>query len=71
MANFTFKIEERGTVLSEQGRGWNLEVNKVSWNGNAAKWDIRAWNEDHSQCGKGITLTEEQFKALVAFGKEV
>jgi len=68
MAAFTFTIVEKGWPLEKaSAKGWTLEVNKVSWNGNAPKWDIRPWNEDHSQCGKGITLTDEQLQYLGEF----
>jgi len=68
MANeFTFEIVERGAVLEAQSKGWNLELNKVSWSGREPKWDVRPWNEDHTQCGKGITLTEKALANLVTF----
>lgn len=54
------KIEEQIAKISTKTNGWSLELNKVSWNGNPAKLDIRNWNEDHSKCSKGITLTEEE-----------
>jgi len=66
MAEFTFEIVQKGAVLEAQAKGWNVELNKVSWSGRDPKWDIRPWNEDHSQCGKGITLSEA---ALANLGK--
>lgn len=66
MAEVNFKIVEKGAVLGTQGT-YTLEVNKVSWYNKEAKWDIRPWNEDHTQCGKGITLTDEQLDALGNF----
>lgn len=67
MADITFKIVEAGCPLEESKKGWTLEINRVSWNSNAPKWDIRPWNEDHSKCGKGITLTDEQLEYLGEF----
>ena len=65
MAEFTFEIEEKLLVLSENDKGWTKELNRVSFNGAPAKYDIRSWSPDHTKMGKGITLTNEEFKALV------
>ncbi len=40
------------------------EANFISWNGNAAKLDIREWHPNHERCGKGITLTEDEGRNL-------
>lgn len=42
-----YKITERIAELGDRSGGWKLELNKVSWNGKAAKYDIRAWTSDH------------------------
>lgn len=65
-----FEIEKRLRVLSKAENGWSVEVNMVSWNGRPAKYDIRAWNEDHTRMGKGITLTEEEIKKLLSLTEE-
>ena len=62
----SFEIVEQGAVLNDQN-SWNLEINRVSWMGKAAKWDIRSWNENHTQCSKGITLTDAELAALKIF----
>lgn len=42
MANeIIFEIKERIGVLASFNNGWNKEINRVSWNGNPAKYDIR------------------------------
>ena len=41
-----------------------MEFNRVSLNEAPAKYDIRAWNPDHTKMGKEITLSEE-FQVLV------
>ncbi len=64
MAEFTFSIEEKLGVLSTSPKGWTKEVNRVSWNGRPAKLDIREWAPDHAKMGKGVTLSEEEVKAL-------
>jgi len=40
------------------------ELNKVSWNDREAKYDIRDWSPDHEKMGKGVTLSDEEFKKL-------
>lgn len=67
MSDITVKVEKEFCVLSERSSGWQLEFNLVSWNGNEPKYDLRPWNEDHSKCGEGITLTEDELKKLVDY----
>ena len=64
MADFTYEIIEEIGILSESAKGWRRELNKISWNGGAAKYDIRDWAPDHEKMGKGITLTEEEAMRL-------
>ena len=58
-------IEEKLLVLSENDKGWTKELNRVSFNGAPAKYDIRTWSPDHTKMGKGITLSNEEFQVLV------
>lgn len=64
MAEFKFEIVEQLLVLSENDKGWTKELNRVSFNGAEAKYDIRSWSPDHTKMGKGITLTNEEFQVL-------
>ena len=64
MADIKFEIKEEIGVLSESSRGWTKELNKVSWNGGAAKYDLRDWDPNHEKMGKGVTLTEDEAKSL-------
>lgn len=61
----TFEIEEEIVILSTKS-SWSMELNKVSWNGAPAVYDIRKWNEDHTRMGKGVTLTKKEMDALLA-----
>lgn len=56
-------INEIG-VVSESKSGWKLELNRVSWNGNEPKYDLRTWSANHEKMGKGITLTEDELIQL-------
>lgn len=62
--DFTFEITESLGLISEGKGGWTLELNKVSWGGRPAKYDIRTWAPDHDKMGKGVTFTEEELKKL-------
>ncbi|EJZ69901.1 MAG: YdbC family protein [Lachnoanaerobaculum sp.] len=63
-ADFKYDIVEEIGVLSENAKGWRKEINLISWNGAAPKYDIREWAPDHEKMGKGITLTKEELEAL-------
>ena len=59
-----FKITEEIVALEDYNKSFRLELNKVSWNDRDPKYDLRQWNEDHTEMRKGITLNDEQFNAL-------
>lgn len=60
MADIKFDIVEEIGVLSENAKGWKKELNLISWNGAAPKYDIRDWSPEHEKMGKGVTLTREE-----------
>ena len=64
MGDLTYEIEKKIAVLSTNSKGWQKELNLVSWNNRPAKYDLREWSPEHDQMGKGVTLTEEEFQAL-------
>lgn len=64
--DFSFEITEKIAVLSTSKTGWILELNKVSWGGRPAKYDLRSWAPEHQKMGKGVTLTDEELKTLKA-----
>ncbi len=59
-----FEIKEHIGVLSESSKGWKKELNLVSWNDGSPKYDLRDWDPEHQKMGKGVTLTEEEIRAL-------
>ncbi len=65
-----YEIVEHFGVISEKGKGWRREINKVSWNDAEPKFDIRDWSSDHQKMGKGITLTEEELMTLMEIAEE-
>lgn len=64
MADITYVIEKEIGVLSESAKGWRKELNKISWNGGIAKYDLRDWAPNHEKMGKGVTLSEEEIQKL-------
>lgn len=64
MAYVKFEIQQHLLDIGTRKNGWQKEVNKVSWYDKEPVYDIRAWSEDHTKMGKGITLTEAEFNGL-------
>ena len=59
-----FEIVKAIGVLSESAKGWTKELNLVSWNDGAPKYDLRDWDPNHEKMGKGVTLTEDEVRKL-------
>ncbi|MFN7251448.1 MAG: YdbC family protein [Anaerobacillus sp.] len=64
MAEIKYEIEKTFGELSESAKGWKKELNLISWNGRAAKYDLREWDPNHEKMGKGMTLSKEELIAL-------
>lgn len=64
MAEIKFEIKETVGVIAESAKGWKKELNLISWNGKEAKYDLREWAPDHEKMGKGVTLSNDEVKAL-------
>ncbi len=61
----SFDIVEHIGVLSTFGTGWTKELNLVSWNGGIPKYDIRDWDPTHTHMSRGITLQEDEMRAVL------
>lgn len=64
MADIKFEITKTLGVLSEGSKGWQREINLVSWNDRKPKVDIRDWALEHEKMGKGITLNKKELRQL-------
>ena len=64
MSEINYEIKEEIGVLSESTKGWTKELNLISWNGAAPKYDLRDWAPNHEKMGKGITFTADEAQAL-------
>lgn len=60
MADIKYEIVKEIGVLSENAKGWRKELNLISWNNGAPKYEIREWAPEHEKMGKGVTLTKEE-----------
>lgn len=65
-----FEIINHLGKISKSKTGWDLELNRVSWNGKEPKYDIRSWSSDHTRMGRGVTLTEEEMISLYSLFQE-
>ena len=64
MTEIKYEIVKKVGVLSKSTSGWAKELNLISWNDRPPKYDIRDWSADHSQMGRGVTLSREEMLAL-------
>ena len=64
MPEIKYEIVENLGVLSETEKGWQKELNLISWNDRPAKYDLRDWSPNHEKMGKGITLTNDEVAKL-------
>lgn len=60
----TFEIYRHIGAIAKPDNGWTKELNFVSWDGREPVYDIRTWNEDHSEYGKGVTITPREMRML-------
>jgi len=60
MADIKYEIVKHIAVLAEGSKGWQKELNLISWNDKEPKYDIREWAPEHAKMGKGVTLSKEE-----------
>ncbi len=63
MKKYKYEIIYNIGVLSEKNF-WKKELNKISWNENEPKYDLRDWSDNHEKMSKGITLNEDELRNL-------
>ena len=71
MAGIKFDIQENFGVISETSNGWRKELNLVSWNDRAPKFDIRYWDSNHDKMGKGLTLSTDELREIKRILNEI
>lgn len=60
---FKYEVINNIGIIAEYNK-WRKEFNRISWQGNEPKYDIRDWSKDHQKIGKGITLSESELRIL-------
>ena len=64
MSDIKFKIFEKIGVLSKSDKGWEKQLNLISWNKREPKYDIRDWSPENKKMSKGTTLSTKELMAL-------
>ena len=64
MADIKYEIVKHLAVLAEGSKGWQKELNLISWNDREPKYDIREWAPEHAKMGKGVTLSKDEIIKL-------
>ena len=57
MAEIKYEVVQRIAVLSQRPRGWERQLNLISWNDGEPKYDTRDWSPVGTRMGKGISLS--------------
>ena len=63
----TFHFYKTICILSTPNNGFTKKLSLISWNNREPVYDIRAWNDDHTKYGEGVTLTTNQLIELKKF----
>lgn len=62
---FTYKVVKHIATIGKSDTGnFATELNLISYNGAAPKWDLRKWNKKTDEMMKGITLTNDELHSL-------
>jgi len=64
MAGIKYEIQETLGSISENSKGWSKQLNLISWNDRAPKYDLRDWSPENEKMGKGLTLSKEELIEL-------
>ena len=64
MPELKYEIVKTIGVLSQSPTGWTKELNLISWNVRAPKYDVLDWAPEHAKMGKGVTLTPDEIILL-------
>lgn len=57
-------IRPLGVLQENTNSNWSRELNIVSWNNNAPKYDLRDWSPAHNKMSKGISLSLDEMVRL-------
>ena len=71
MAEIKYDIIQKIAVLSQRPRGWERQLNLISWNDGEPKYDLRDWSPDGTRMGKGISMSTEELGVLKGILEEM
>jgi hypothetical protein len=57
--------------LSEGSKGWQKELNLISWNDREPQYDIRDWSPERAKMSKGVTLSNSEVTELKRLLEEI
>ena len=69
MAEIKYEIQQTVGTISQSPKGWNKELNLISWNGKAPKYDLRDWAPDLYENGQGSNTDYRRIKGAARFVK--
>lgn len=52
-----FEIYKQIGKILTSNNGWIKELNDIYWDDREPVYDIRTWNAEHTEYGKGMTIT--------------
>lgn len=67
MADIRYEIVEELGVLSESAKGWQKELNLISWNGAEPKYDLRDWAPNHERWEKESRSTRKRLRLFIRY----
>ena len=71
MAEIKYDIIQKIAFLSQRPRGWERQLNLISWNDGEPKYDLRDWSPDGTRMGKGISMSAEELGVLKGILEEM
>lgn len=60
-----YEVVQNIGIIAEYSNGWTKELNRISWNNQEPKFDLRDWDPDHEHMSRGITLKEDEARVAV------
>lgn len=64
-------VDDYGIVAELSSRGkWHIEARILDW-GYKKGLDIRSWNTEHTQCGRGINIKQDDLTLLIPVLQEI
>lgn len=66
----TYNIVKHIGVVAKYKSGWTKELNIVEWNDGPPKYDLRDWDNEHENMGKGLTFVKSEARELARLLEE-